>query len=169
MTFWIIQGLGIFALVFYVISFQMKTKEKLLIIQVISNVFSTIQYILAMAMTGAIQTALGVLRGIVFCFYKKHNLYPNKIVLLIFELAIILGTIFTWDGMLCLLPLIAMSANLYGQWQDDMKWVRILAIFSATLWLIYAFYTEVYSGMLVEAFKIISSSVGLWRYRKSDI
>jgi hypothetical protein len=166
MLFWVIQVLGIFALIFYALSFQMKIKEKLLIMQVISNVFTSIQYILVMALTGAIQTILGVLRGIVFYFYKKRGLNPNKIVLIIFELAIILGEALTWNNILRCFPLIGMTANLYGQWQNDMKWLRILAIVSAILWSIYAFYTEVYTAMPTEILKIVSSLIGLWRFKR---
>jgi len=166
MIFWIIQGLGIFALIFYGFSFQAKTKENLLLMQVVSNVFATVQYLLTMAFTGAIQTLLGVIRGIVFYFYKKRGLNPNKTMLIIFELAIIFGTVLTWDSLLSCLPLAGMTANLYGQWQNDMKLIRIFAVVSAVLWSVYAFYTGVYTAMLTELLKIISSLIGLWRFRK---
>jgi len=169
MIFWIIQGLGIFALIFYSLAFQMKTKEKLLIMQVISNVFSTAQYLLAMAFTGAVQTLLGVVRGIVFYFYKKRDANPDKIVLIIFAIAIIVGTILTWDSIFSCLPLIGMLANLYGQWQNNMKRLRIFAVISAVLWTIYAFYTGVYTGMLSEILKIVSSMVGIYRFKSSKL
>ena len=89
--------------------------------------------------------------------------------MVIFGLAIILGTIFTWNSIFSLLPLIGMMANLYGQWQDNMKRIRILAIVSAALWLIYAFYTKVYTAMLTEILKITSSSIGLWRFRNGVV
>jgi hypothetical protein len=146
----------------------MKTKENLLLMQVVSNIFATTQYALtATALTGAVQNILGVIRGIVFYFFKKRDLNPNKIVLVIFEIAIILGTIFTWENIMSSLPLIGMTANLYGQWQNDMKIVRICAVISAVLWSVYAFYTGVYTAMLTEILKIVSSLIGLWRYRKS--
>ena len=166
--FWTVQILGIIGLIFYAVSFQMKTKENLLIMQVISNVFTTIQFVLTMAVTGAVHTLLGVIRGIVFYFFKKRDLNPNKIALVIFEIAIILGTIFTWSGMLSILPLIGMTANLYGQWQNNMKIVRICAVISAILWSVYAFYTGVYTAMLTEIFKMASSLIGLWRFRKGE-
>jgi hypothetical protein len=166
MLFWIIQILGIFGFIFYTLSFQMKTKENLLIMQAVSNVFATIQFLLTEALTGAVHTLLGVIRGFVFYFYKKRDLKPNKIVLIIFEVAIILGTVFTWENILSCLPLIGMTVNLYGQWQNDMKIVRICAVISAVLWSVYAFYAGVYMVMLTEIMKIISSIIGLWRFRK---
>lgn len=166
--FWTIQILGGVGLVFYVASFQMKTKEKLLAMQVSSNIFFTVQYALSTAWTGAVQTLLGVARGIVFYFFKKRGLGPNKIALVIFEIAIILGTVLTWENMMSSLPLIGMTANLYGQWQDDMKTVRICAVISAVLWSVYACYAGVYMSMLTEIFKIISSLIGLWRFRKTN-
>ena len=168
MLFWIVQFLGIFPLAIYALSFQMKTKENLLLMQVISNVIVTVQYILAMAFTGAVQTLLGVIRGIVFYLYKKRDLPPNKITLVIFECAIILGAVFTWNNILSGLPLVGMTANLYGQWQNNMKVVRILAIVSAVLWSVYAFYMGVYTAMLTEVLKIVSCLIGLLRFRKES-
>ena len=168
MLFWIVQILGIFTLIFYGLSFQMKTKENLLIMQVVSNIFTTVQYLLTMALTGALQTLLGVIRGIVFYFYKKKNLIPNITVLIIFEIAIIVGAVLTWDSLMCALPLIGMTANLYGQWQNSMKVIRILAVVSAVLWSVYAFYTGVYTAMLTELLKVISSLVGLLRFKNGD-
>ena len=164
--FWIVQSLGIIGLIFYGVSFQMKTKEKLLLVQVMSNIFVTVQFLLLMALTGAVQTLIGVIRGIVFYFFKKKDLKPNIAVLIIFEIAIILGTVFTWENILSILPLIGMTVNLYGQWQDNMKTVRICAIISGVLWSIYAFNTGVYTAVLNEILKISSSLIGLWRYRK---
>jgi len=161
-----IQILGIFALVFYAVSFQMKTKENLLITQVISNVFTAVQYMLAMAFTGAIQNILGVIRGVVFYFYKKRGLKPNKFVLALFELAIISGAVFTWNNIFSCFPLIGMTANLYGQWQNHMNRLRILAIISAVLWSVYALYTGIYTSVLTEILKIVSSLIGLWRFKK---
>ncbi|MCL2775102.1 MAG: YgjV family protein [Oscillospiraceae bacterium] len=166
MIFWVVQILGIVSLIFYGLSFQMRTKENLLIMQVVSNIFAAIQYLLTMALTGAVQTLLGVMRGIVFYFFKKRNLKPSKTVLVIFEIAIILASVFTWAGMISCLPLAGMTANLYGQWQNDMKVIRTLAVISGILWAVYAFYTGVYTAMLTEMLKVVSSLIGLWRFRK---
>ena len=168
MIFWVVQILGVISLIFYAFSFQMKTKENLLIMQIVSNIFATIQYLLTMALTGAVQTLLGVLRGIIFYFYKKRKLKPSKTVLITFEIAIILATVFTWTGMISCLPLAGMTVNLYGQWQNNMRMIRIFAVVSGILWAVYAFYTGVYTAMLTELLKIISSLVGLWRYKKSS-
>ena len=166
MIFWVVQILGVVSLVFYGCSFQMKTKENLLMMQVASNIFATLQYLLTMALTGAVQTLLGVMRGVVFYLYKKRNLAPSRAVLIIFEIAIILGSVLTWAGVVSFLPLVGMSANLYGQWQNDMRVIRILAVVSGVLWSIYAFHTGVYTAMLTEALKVVSSVIGLWRFRR---
>ena len=170
MVFWVVQGLGIIALLFYVLSFQMKTKENLLIAQVTSNSFSAVQYLLVWALTGAVQTILGILRGIVFYLYKKRNLNPNRTVIIIFGAAIIIETVFTWNGIiLSILPLLGMMANLYGQWQDNMKRLRILAIVSSLMWTVYIIQTGVYTAVLTEILKIVSSAMALWRYRKNNM
>ena len=166
MLFWIAQILGVFTFAFYIPSFQMKTKENLLIMQVVSNTFATAQYMLLAAFAGAAQNLLGVLRGAAFYLYKKRGFDPNIALFIVFEAAIVFGAVLTWDNILSLLPLIGMSANLYGQWQNNMKIIRILAVVSAVLWSVYAFYTGVYTAMITELFKMGSSIIGLWRFKK---
>lgn len=167
-TFQIVQILGIVTLIFYVFSLQMKKKENLLVMQIVSNVTFALQYILTLAWTGATMAAIAVIRGIVFYIFKKKKIKPSIIALLIFEIAMIISTILTWESALSLLPLIGMSVSLLGQWQDNMKWIRISTIIGATFWLGYELSAGLYTAVLTELCNIASSMVGLWRFRKSN-
>ena len=144
----------------------MKSKENLLILGIISNVFFTVQFLLTNAMTGAIQGILMIARGIVFYMFKKRNIKPNFTVLLTFIIAIVAATMLTWQNALSAFPLGSMLANIYGQWQNNMKTLRILAIVGSVCWFAYEFYYGMYTSIIMEICIIVSSLIAIWRFRK---
>ena len=167
MIFWVVQAFGIITLILYVVSMQMKKKETLLILQIISNSFFVFQCILTNSLTGGVLVSLAIIRGIVFYIYKKREVNPKIVTFSIFQAAIIVSTIFTWESILSLFAFLGNSTNLYANWQDKMKVLRILTIVGCILWMIYQFYSEMYTSMISEFCIIISSVIGLWKFRKT--
>jgi len=166
MTFWIVQGLGIASLVFLATSFQMKTKEKLLIFSMLALTAYTIQYFLTGAITGAVINLVAIGRCIVFYVYSKRHLNPSIIVLAIFLFLMVVVTIFTWKSTLSIIPLLASTLNICGKWQNSMKLLRISSASAAVLWFVYDFYAGMYTAMLTDVFIIVSSTIALWRFRQ---
>ena len=164
---WEIQALGIITLVLYVAAMQMKKKETLLVLQIFSNLFFVFQCLLTNSPTGVVITIVAIIRGFVFYLYKKRELNPNIAAFLIFQAALIASTIFTWESILSIFPFLAASINLYGVWQDKMKVLRILAIAACVFWMVYQFYAGMYAAMITEICIIISSAIGLWKFRKT--
>jgi len=165
MIFWIVQGLGIVSLILFAASLQMKTKEKVLMLKVFSYMSFAVQFLLQNAMTGAAAAVLAIARGSVFYIYTKRDMKPSKVVLAVFACLSVIFTVFTWQGMMSALPFIAMLSSLFGQWQNNLKLLRILSIFASALWVVYEFYAGLYTGMLAEIAIIISGIVALWRFR----
>jgi hypothetical protein len=167
MLFWMVQAFGIITLILYVVSMQMKKKENLLILQISSNIFFVLQCILTNALTGTALVSLAIARGVVFFIYKKRELNPSIITLLVFKFAIITSTIFAWEGIISLFAFFANINNLSAQWQDNMKLLRILTISGCILWMIYQFHAGLYAAMVTEVCIIISSIAALWKFRKT--
>lgn len=69
--FIIAQVIGGIVLILTVISIQFKTKEKILICQIIANTLIAIQYFLLNALTGGVVAIINTIRCIIFYYYKK--------------------------------------------------------------------------------------------------
>ena len=165
MTFWVVQGLGIVTLVLFVSSLQMKTKERLLIVLIFALIFQLAQYYLTNAVAGIAATVVGLIRVIVFYLYKKHDLKPSVVALSALIILSIVLIVYTWENLLSALMFLGMISTIYGQWQDNMKRLRICAIITALCYVIYQYYAGMYTAMLGEAATVISSIVALWRFR----
>jgi hypothetical protein len=167
-VFWTVQAFGLITLVLYALSMQMKKKESLLILQVFSNLFFVFSCLLTNSPTGAALAGISIVRGIVFYIYKKRGLNPNIAAFIIFQAAILISTVFTWEGILSLFAFSANSTNMFAQWQDKMALLRILTIASCVLWMIYQFSAGMYAAMLSEACIIASSASALWKFRDKE-
>ena len=162
--FVIIQSLGILTLIIYVVSLQQRNKETFLLLQTGGTLLFILQYALTGRSTGAIVFGIVAIRGFVFYYYKKKNIKPAKIVLVVFLLALTVATYFTWQNMLSIIPFIATVAKTLGTWQDDMKWIRRTSVIAQSIMILYNITASMYTGALTEVCNLTSTIIAIWRY-----
>ena len=80
--------------------------------------------------------------------------------ILFFVLSIISG-IFSWQGVISLLPMIGSSVSIIGLWFSESKNLRIASLFAVSLWLIYAGLIHSWVSFAYNAFSIGSIVVGM--------
>jgi len=160
------QILGIVTTVLFVISLQQRKKERFLLLQTIGTLLFIAQYILTDKITGAATFAVVAVRGMVFYFYSKKELKPSLAVLIVFLIALVISTCFTWQNLLSLIPLAATAAKTWGTWQEDMKWTRRTSLFGQACMVVYnlAMAPRVYTGALTELCNLVSTLVAMRRY-----
>lgn len=160
------QIVGIIVLVITVISIQFKTKEKILICQIIANILVAIQYFLLNALTGAVVSIINVIRCIIFYHYKKKDKKPSIIFLTIFIGVAIISGILTWQNGLSIIPIIATIIFTYGLWQDNVRITRICTAVTAGNWAIYNVVVKAYAGALQSVAECISAIIAMIRHRE---
>ncbi|MCL2518038.1 MAG: YgjV family protein [Oscillospiraceae bacterium] len=159
-----VQILGIITLIISVISMQQRKKENFLLIQTVGTLLFILQYILTEKYTGAILFSITLIRGLVYYYYKKKNLKPSLKILVIFQVALIISTYFSWQNILSIIPFIATVSKTWGTWQDDMKWVRRTSLLAQGIMIIYNISAAMYTGAITEVCNSISSIIAIWRY-----
>jgi hypothetical protein len=127
------------------------------------------QYLIQKQYSGMAVIIVGIISFLVFYFYKQQNRKPSAALIIIALLAMIGLNIWTWAGWISLLPLLAGGANTYGKWQDNMKFLRVISVFTSILWLVYDLQAKMYMSCVNDTMLIASSAVAIWRYdiRKS--
>lgn len=164
------QIIGGIVLILTVISVQFKTKEKILMCQIIANVLVSIQYFLLDALTGGVVSIINVIRCIIFYFYKKKNMKPSIVFLGIFVIVAVVSGILTWQSVFSIIPIIAAIVFTYGLWQDNIKITRICTAITAGNWSIYNIIVKAYTGAIQSVAECISAIIAMIRHRnqKSD-
>ena len=133
---------------------------------VLANIVVAIQYFLLNALTGAIISILNTIRCLVFYFYKKKDMKPSLIVLIIFEVIAVISGIVSWQDMWSLIPIIVTVIYTYGLWQDNVKVIRITTGIVGAGWAIYNVVVKAFVGALQEIAQLISAIISFYRGKK---
>lgn len=166
MLFILAQIIGFIVLGITVISIQFKTKEKILICQIIANILVSIQYFLLNALTGGVVAVINVIRCLIFYYYKKKDKKPSVTFLSIFIVIAIVSGILTWQNVFSIIPIIVTIVFTYGLWQDNVKITRICTAITAGNWTIYNVIVKAYAGALQYLAECISAIIAMIRNRK---
>ena len=116
------QVLVIINYVLLIISYQLKNRKTILIVNFVSTISISIAYLLLSAYTGFAMAIVSIIRNIIFLANnKKRKKITKKDVNILLSLCAIsvLFTIFTYDGFFSLMPLVATILYTYSIWQKD--------------------------------------------------
>ena len=170
----IAQIIGIFAAALNILSFQCKSKNRIIFIQLFGGALFTVNFLMLGAITGSIMNVLAMIRAILFLY--KDRLHINDKVLvgaLIGAFLVSYVLAFTVFGIeptaknfiLESLPIIGMSAATVSFNMKNAKCVRLIGItLSSPSWLIYNIFVGSIGAILCEAFSIVSIAIGIIRH-----
>ncbi len=160
----------VLAIVVWTVSIQNKKKENILYFQFLSNMLYGISYFILGITTGAIMDTLGGLRCFVFyCQTRKNKDKQISISwLFIFCIIAIICGIITYDGIISIIPTIICIFYTISSWMKDAKWLRIVFLLTAFLWLYYNITMGAYVAVGGNILEIISGTISIFRFNKKE-
>ena len=169
LAFIIAQIFGAISIILNIVVVQFKTKEKILIGMIISNLVVATQFFLLNAITGGIISLINVIRCLVFYLFKRNNKKPSLPVLLLFEIIVIGSGIISWQNIWSILPIFATIIYTYGIWQDDVLTIKYISAITGLTWAIYDIIVRAYVGVVQGIIQFISSIIAIIRYKKVGV
>lgn len=118
------------------------------------------------AFTGAFLSIINFIRTFIFIQSEKISRKIYFLILIIFEGIIIINCIYTWNGLISLLPTLGSIIRTYCLWQTDMKLVRISGI---TTGILYGLYYLYYQSWFIVMGDVILLIIGIISVYKNDI
>jgi hypothetical protein len=166
-TFIIGQSFGILATILNFISYQTNTKKSLLIIQTIATICTCLSFYFLGAATGFALNIICIIRNIAFYIIPRRSrlFYPAVAV---FTLATIGCGALSWQGWISLLIIVALAANTVFLSFGNPQLLRKSILVTSTFVIIYNIFVLSIGGISSELIAIISSGIGLYRFRKSN-
>ncbi len=136
-----------------------------------SNFVAHIGQASAMAMlkgyTGATMAGIMMLRDLTLLIQeikkskgKDINKKIDLIILIVTVVLMITLTIFTYNGPLSLLSVIATLVTTYALWQKNVKTYKILGLIAGILWLFYNIFIMSIMGIILQSILVICSTIG---------
>ena len=157
---------SILAFIALILSICIKDRNKSLAVQSLNCIFEAIYAFIINACTGAFLSIINTIRTFIFIQGEKINKKIYTLILIIFESIIILNCIYTWNGLISILPTIGSIIRTYCLWQTNMKLVRISGI---TTGVTYGLYYLFYKSWFIVMGDIILVCISALNIYKNDI
>ena len=159
------QVLGVFAPILTTFSYQANTKRRLLFIQTIATLCICISYLLLDASSGFVLNIVCLTRNIAYFFLNEKSRF-NYVMAGFFALMMIPLGILSWQGPISILMIVALAINTVCMSFGNPQLLRKSILLTSTLVLIYACSVFSIGSILNESLAIISSIIGIVRFRK---
>jgi L-amino acid N-acyltransferase YncA len=157
------QIIGAIAFIVYLFSYWQKDRQKLLMLSIVECVFFAAQYFLLRSVTGGIINIIGIVRSAAFMRKDNNKFFSSYAMPAIMHLLYTLNCVFTWTGLITLIPTIASYLKCHSLWQNNSKIIRIYSIPIQFLWLFYGIYLGSYVSIVSQIILIISISIAIVR------
>lgn len=161
---------SILAFMALILSICIKDRKKSLGVQSLNCLFEAIYSFIINAFTGAFLSIINFIRTYIFMqsVKIKRNIYV--FILIMFESIIVLNCIYTWNGIISLLPTIGSIIRTYCLWQSNMKLVRISGITTGILYGLYYLYYQSWFIVAGDIILLITSIISIYKYdiKKED-
>jgi len=169
------QMLSVIAMGAYILSFQAKKQNTIILFQMISNSLFAVSFFMLGAMMGMILNAIAAIRSVLF-IYKKQ-LKTDNIIWLVGFIAVYLATyvlsitmfvekLTPITALLEFIPLIGMTATTFGYRAKSAKGTRIAGLVNEPAWLVYNIYSFSIGAIACNVFSLVSIIIGLFRFDK---
>lgn len=154
--------IGCMAISFWVISIQYRDRKNILLFQAIANSFYSIQYFLLGAYSACIMNLLSTVRCFIFSKAKNKTI---KLFNFIFCLIILFIVVFTYNGLLSLIPPIITIFYTISSSKNNNMWNRITVLLAAFVWIYYNYKVGAYITILGNIFEIGSGILSIGRFK----
>ena len=110
----LVQAIGFLGLLFFFISFQVKTNKRFFVMQTLGCLTFSLQFALLGAFSGALSLLVNITRNAMLTKYNESALVRWKGWIAVFSALSLAAALLTWSGPISLLPVATTVAGTIG-------------------------------------------------------
>ena len=166
------QIVGLLAVATFLLSYQQKKRNNIILLNAVSRCLYILQYLLLGAFSGAVLDVLGTVSSVVAG--KKHTPYIQKhskaILILINACIVLAGGIIAYvnQSWLDLLPVAGVLLHTSAFWISDEKIIRRVSLLGSPFWFVYNFMSRAYGSAIGDILTICSILIAMVRHRNTN-
>ena len=159
----------IFTVLLYItlaLSYYVKNRKTILILNFLGLIFNIIAYILLNAWSGLAMCIIALIRNTIFLVDENKNGKRDEInkfdiiVLIVLYIISIISAVFTYEGFFSLFSVFATMIYTYSVWQKKVIIYKFCGIPVGIAWIIYNAYVMSIFGIILESILLVASTVG---------
>lgn len=161
MNILIAQIFGIIGMIINIIALQYKSKNKIMISQLLANIMYTIQYIFLHAYTGAFSACIAILRSYFFKERqsKKKKIFKSTILIILF----LIVSYFNYNNFISLIPLILGIITILSACFNKPRTYKLVYGLCSIVWIYYNYKIKAYICVLDCTMCSISAFIGYFK------
>ena len=164
------QAVGVFAIVFFFLSYQLKARKSIILCSLTSRILYILQYLLLGAFSGAVLDILGAVASVIAERSDRGFIKTRKRLFFLLTNLIIIGAglilAIRSQNLIDLFPIVGVTFHTAAFWLKDEQTIRRVSLIGSPFWLAYNFLSKAYSSAFGDAITIASLVIALIRYRK---
>lgn len=149
------------------LSYLLKNRTKILTANFVAHIGQTTAMAMLNGYTGAAMSVIMMLRDLTLLIQEKQKEKGKEVskkadlaILIITVVLMIILTIFTYNGPLSLLSVIATLVTTFSLWQKNVKMYKVLGMIAGVLWLAYNIFIMSIMGIVLELILVTCSIIG---------
>ena len=157
--------IGLAAVACFLLSYQMKKRKGIILINATSRALYILQYILLGAFDGAALDISGMIASLLAGkkdtpIIKKHI----KLFIIGIDLVIIASGLIFYRNIFSLFPIVGVLFHTSAFWLEKEKHIRIVSLLGSPFWLVFNITSGAYGSAIGDTLSIVSILVAIFRY-----
>lgn len=146
-------------------TYFLKSRSKILIINILGHLFQMVSFVLLSGLTGVAMNIVYTIRDLyLYIAHKKENDENRRIkdaIFLTFLFVIIIASsIYTYNGVYSLFSVFATVFSTIAIWQKNTRIYKLLGIPASVCWLSYHVYLQSILAIILESILLVSILIG---------
>lgn len=157
--------IGLLAVACFLLSYQMKRRKGIILLNATSRALYILQYILLGAFDGAALDVSGIVASILAekknaPLIKKHL----KLFIVGIDLIIIASGLIFYRNIFSLFPIVGVLLHTSAFWLEREKHIRLVSLLGSPFWLVFNITSGAYGSAIGDTLSIVSILIAIFRY-----
>lgn len=157
------QIVGLLAVATFLLSYQQKKRQNIIVWNATSRVLYIIQYLLLGALEGAVLDVLGTISSVAAQNKYRFKNHLKFVVLGVNLVIVAVGLIF-YKNIFSIFPIVGVVLHTSAFWLDKERTIRIVSFLGSPFWLVYNLVSAAYGSALGDVFTMVSIGIAICRY-----
>ena len=159
------QIIGLIAVATYLLSYQMKRRRQIILVNATSSMLYVLQYVMLGAFEGAVIDVLSMIATVTANnkdkqFIKNHT----KLVFAIMNLSILIAGLALYKNIFSLFPIAGAIFQTSAFWISEEKKIRFISFLGSPFWLVYNIVSGAYGSAIGSLLALFSIGIAIYRY-----
>ena len=159
-----IQAIGFVGVAFFLASYQIKSNRALFLCQMIGSLIFCIQFFIMGAYSGAVSLIINIIRNLLLIKIKDWKWVGSRVTMFVIIAMLLAVTIYTWDGLISILPFLSVTATTIGYWSNNAQKIRLSQFIGSPCVLLYDILIRSWGGVLSESITLMSIIISVIRF-----